>query len=631
MLLRLRSLRRFLLGAFQSRLPFEQRLRSGLCIFLLVIIFNLLIYNWYFGYVLDENYGRLAPESTIEENRNHVVHETICSKLFPDSCFSVVDVFDEKKNEVNRALLVKGFDSEYDTMVRLRKPNGLDFRNSDTRTWKIDHRAITSQYIAAMIAAPFMVGTLSLDNSMNVRKTMLNIGLGGGSLDMFFHIIAPGVNITVVELDPTMVELAQRWFGIVENAHRRTVVGDGIKVIEKTARENHTYDVIVVDACDLSHNLPCPAAGFRDENVIVNIKKLLTPMGCVVVNLLALESETMEKETDSVVELLKSHFPVCVKAWLPDELNIPVVCLPYALENSDISLLLYRKRFEMASAQFGLNVVLKNAIFREPAEESNKQRTMKCIDKECSRRFNGRKGKCKSFWSRVGHVMKFHSIHNYTCPIPRCVMKNTDVYEIGSHLKIMHPNAQTAHRRIYKNVLTRSKNIAIKKIDKYFPEVLPDGTLKHEPEDGDEEAVEPQPKRTSLEQPAPRITLEDLITSHSAPKRTGAVKRGRAAFDVTELSEDSEPENSSASTPSPEAPRSVPVASRTFAPVPIAVARSCSNAIASVKPAEEDDDIIVERHIVRSGQDPVAAVKDYVQRFGIPKAKVIDWRPPRDD
>ncbi|KAK0407049.1 hypothetical protein QR680_018968 [Steinernema hermaphroditum] len=612
MLLRLRSLRRFLLGAFQSRLPFEQRLRSGLCIFLLVIIFNLLvspifcsttniIYNWYFGYVLDENYGRLAPESTIEENRNHVVHETICSKLFPDSCFSVVDVFDEKKNEVNRALLVKGFDSEYDTMVRLRKPNGLDFRNSDTRTWKIDHRAITSQYIAAMIAAPFMVGTLSLDNSMNVRKTMLNIGLGGGSLDMFFHIIAPGVNITVVELDPTMVELAQRWFGIVENAHRRTVVGDGIKVIEKTARENHTYDVIVVDACDLSHNLPCPAAGFRDENVIVNIKKLLTPMGCVVVNLLALESETMEKETDSVVELLKSHFPVCVKAWLPDELNIPV-----------------------------------------------------CIDKECSRRFNGRKGKCKSFWSRVGHVMKFHSIHNYTCPIPRCVMKNTDVYEIGSHLKIMHPNAQTAHRRIYKNVLTRSKNIAIKKIDKYFPEVLPDGTLKHEPEDGDEEAVEPQPKRTSLEQPAPRITLEDLITSHSAPKRTGAVKRGRAAFDVTELSEDSEPEvsvvasrsvpgrqpawkspravqNSSASTPSPEAPRSVPVASRTFAPVPIAVARSCSNAIASVKPAEEDDDIIVERHIVRSGQDPVAAVKDYVQRFGIPKAKVIDWRPPRDD
>ncbi|KAK0407038.1 hypothetical protein QR680_018965 [Steinernema hermaphroditum] len=247
-------------------------------------------------------------------------------------------------------------------------------------------------------------------------------------------------------------------------------------------------------------------------------------------------------------------------------------------------------------------------------------------------------------------------------------MKNTDVYEIGSHLKvsplpridviflfqITHPNAQAAHRRIYKNVLTRSKNIAIKEIDKYFPEVLPDGTLKYEPEDGDEEAVEPQPKRTSLEQPAPRITLEDLITSHSAPKRTGAVKRGRAAFDVTELSEDSEPEvsvvasrsvpgrqpawkspravqNSSASTPSPEAPRSVPVASRTFAPVPIAVARSCSNAIASVKPAEEDDDIIVERHIVRSGQDPVAAVKDYVQRFGIPKAKVIDWRPPRDD
>uniref|UniRef100_A0A1I7ZH41 PABS domain-containing protein n=1 Tax=Steinernema glaseri TaxID=37863 RepID=A0A1I7ZH41_9BILA len=363
MLRRLKSLRRFFCVAFQSRQPVGQRVKSAICLLLLIIGFNLLVYNWAFGYVIDENYGRIAPESV--SNRDQVKHETICSsRSVPESCFSVVDHYDSKKNEVYRVLCTEGFDDEYETMVRLREPPGLDFQNSDTRTWKIDHKAISSQYIAALIAAPFMVGTLSLHNAMNIRKTMLNIGLGGGSLDMFLYKVAPEVNITVVELDPTMVELAHRWFGVVEDSHRRTIVADGIDVIRNAAKKNMTYDVVMLDACDGNRMFPCPAAVFRSDDVIVNIKKILKPMGCVVMNLLAMEGETMEKEIDTALELLKSHFPVCIKAWLPEDLNIPVVCLPYALQNSDSSLILYRKRFEKASAQLGLRDILKDVLFR---------------------------------------------------------------------------------------------------------------------------------------------------------------------------------------------------------------------------------------------------------------------------
>lgn len=66
----------------------------------------------------------------------------------------------------------------------------MSTRNSDTRLWKVDHLAICSQYIGAMIVSSFTLGALNFATSPLKRKqnneSIMVIGLGGGRLDMFF-------------------------------------------------------------------------------------------------------------------------------------------------------------------------------------------------------------------------------------------------------------------------------------------------------------------------------------------------------------------------------------------------------------------------------------------------------------
>ena len=91
-------------------------------------------------------------------------------------------------------------------------------------------------------------------DSDNDGKTILEIGLGGGSLDMFLHQLNPKVpkkyfpkpiilfqlNITAVELDPVVVSLAQKWFNVVNDNTRRTITTDGLEFI-KLAEKNGRY------------------------------------------------------------------------------------------------------------------------------------------------------------------------------------------------------------------------------------------------------------------------------------------------------------------------------------------------------------------------------------------------------
>ena len=66
--------------------------------------------------------------------------------------------------------------------------------NSDTRLWKVDHLKLLSQYIAAMVALPFALRALE-EVKMTDQKSqsVLVVGLGGGSLDMFLHTKFPSV------------------------------------------------------------------------------------------------------------------------------------------------------------------------------------------------------------------------------------------------------------------------------------------------------------------------------------------------------------------------------------------------------------------------------------------------------
>uniref|UniRef100_A0A7I4YUI2 PABS domain-containing protein n=1 Tax=Haemonchus contortus TaxID=6289 RepID=A0A7I4YUI2_HAECO len=216
------------------------------------------------------------------------------------------------------------YDDRYEgaeTAVALRSPGGEQdsggsFRCADMQKWPVDHVPITVSHVAAIVAATFLMPSLTLEET-GKGKQILEIGLGGGNYDMRLHKMKPYVNITVVEIDPTMVKMAYKWFGVVDSETHHTIVQDGKEFLEQAYNQERKFDIVVIDACaSYSSPLLCPADPFQDAIILRKVKKMLTKTGTLIVDLLS----TDHTETGNYV-------------WKKD--NIVVTCTTMSL--SDIS------------------------------------------------------------------------------------------------------------------------------------------------------------------------------------------------------------------------------------------------------------------------------------------------------
>jgi spermidine synthase len=86
--------------------------------------------------------------------------------------------------------------------------------------------------------------TASLMYAKNVHS-VLEIGFGGGRTAWYLHRYLPNVTVTSVELDPTVVELAKKYFGIKEEPNFAIVNRDGRLFLSESKER---YDVILIDA-----------------------------------------------------------------------------------------------------------------------------------------------------------------------------------------------------------------------------------------------------------------------------------------------------------------------------------------------------------------------------------------------
>lgn len=76
-------------------------------------------------------------------------------------------------------------------------------------------------------------------------KSMVEIGLGGGSTAWYLHKTYPDLAVTIVELDPGVIEMAQKYFFVKSETGLEIVPRDGRIFL---VRADATYDMIFVDA-----------------------------------------------------------------------------------------------------------------------------------------------------------------------------------------------------------------------------------------------------------------------------------------------------------------------------------------------------------------------------------------------
>ena len=76
-------------------------------------------------------------------------------------------------------------------------------------------------------------------------KSILEIGSGGGRTAWYLHRFLPDVPVTTVELDPVVAQLAQKHFGIKNEANFSIVARDGRLYLRGNEKR---YDIILIDA-----------------------------------------------------------------------------------------------------------------------------------------------------------------------------------------------------------------------------------------------------------------------------------------------------------------------------------------------------------------------------------------------
>lgn len=190
------------------------------------------------------------------------------------------------KDDVRSLLFVRDSGEEVlETKLNLRKPFVLQF-----------------EYLRHLFAS-----YLFRDRQADV----LIVGLGGGGMVHFLRRYDPQVRIDAVEIDPLVVSLAEKYFGVRSGENVNIVTGDGLKFI---ARGEKTYDVIYMDAF-LKPSADTDTTGapleLRTRQFYQQVQRRLKPGGLAMFNL------NPHEGLEADVQGIREAFPQTYEFLLP--------------------------------------------------------------------------------------------------------------------------------------------------------------------------------------------------------------------------------------------------------------------------------------------------------------------------
>jgi spermidine synthase len=134
-------------------------------------------------------------------------------------------------------------------------------------------------------------------------STVLFIGMGGGTAPTRFHHDYPAATIEVVEIDPTVVDVARKYFSLPDDDRLRVHLQDGRLRLRRT---NARYDVIVLDAY-LIDTIPFHLA---TQEFYRETAAHLTPGGAVASNVIGALRGRQSRLFRAIYKTFQSVFPV---------------------------------------------------------------------------------------------------------------------------------------------------------------------------------------------------------------------------------------------------------------------------------------------------------------------------------
>jgi len=111
-------------------------------------------------------------------------------------------------------------------------------------------------------------------------KSILIIGLGGGTLPISLEKLYPQTKIDSVEIDDAVVRVAKQWFNYQESDKQKVHIVDGRVYVKRQIRNQQKYDLIILDAFNGDY-IP---EHLMTKEFLQETKQLLSTNGLLIAN-----------------------------------------------------------------------------------------------------------------------------------------------------------------------------------------------------------------------------------------------------------------------------------------------------------------------------------------------------------
>jgi predicted O-methyltransferase YrrM len=123
-----------------------------------------------------------------------------------------------------------------------------------------------------------------------VPTKILILGLAGGTLVKILTKMYPNINITAVDVDPVMVDIGRKYFGLNTYKNLKIKIADALQYI---ANNNEKYDLVIID---IFQGDKTPVE-FAEKEFIANVLSSVIKGGYVIINRLYF-SKKLKEETN---------------------------------------------------------------------------------------------------------------------------------------------------------------------------------------------------------------------------------------------------------------------------------------------------------------------------------------------
>jgi len=190
-----------------------------------------------------------------------------------------------------------------------------------------------------------MMASLLLREDSHFPRKVLLIGLGASSLTKFLYRNYPLAHLTVVEIEPAVVDAARQFFKLPEDPKRiDLVIGDGVDYVLSSERK---FDLILVDGYDENAS----SGALNSVPFYHGCRNCLSRNGILSVNLL-----TSDRRFDASIRRIAEAFDDRVLAF-PSGESGNAIALAALGDPVEISLYDLREKALDLNRETGLNLM----------------------------------------------------------------------------------------------------------------------------------------------------------------------------------------------------------------------------------------------------------------------------------